>query len=196
MVVLNFRFIDLESDNLCRYDFVDVYNGHANGQRIGRFCGTFRPGSLVASGNKMMVQMISDANTAGSGFMATFSAAAPDGKGTRFHTGAVTTVMAGLGDSLPAVCRAPFLALYVSSYKAQWQFSKSQGTPTSHQGPFSEVSPFQKAHMYSCKKSNIKFMGLNEKLDSTSSSAKASLMVSFSPCLFTFVYFYDNSLQT
>ncbi|KAB1283308.1 Procollagen C-endopeptidase enhancer 2, partial [Camelus dromedarius] len=47
VVVLNFRFIDLESDNLCRYDFVDVYNGHANGQRIGRFCGTFRPGALV-----------------------------------------------------------------------------------------------------------------------------------------------------
>ncbi|KAK7812210.1 hypothetical protein U0070_010969 [Myodes glareolus] len=87
VVVLNFRFIDLESDNLCRYDFVDVYNGHANGQRIGRFCGTFRPGSLVASGNKMMVQMISDANTAGSGFMATFSAAAPDGKGDRYCGG-------------------------------------------------------------------------------------------------------------
>ncbi|OWK05618.1 PCOLCE2, partial [Cervus elaphus hippelaphus] len=70
VVVLNFRFIDLESDNLCRYDFVDVYNGHANGQRIGRFCGTFRPGALVSSSNKMMVQMISDANTAGNGFMA------------------------------------------------------------------------------------------------------------------------------
>lgn len=87
VVVLNFRFIDLENDNLCRYDFVDVYNGHANGQRIGRFCGTFRPGSLVASGNKMTVQMISDANTAGSGFMATYSAAAPDGKGDRYCGG-------------------------------------------------------------------------------------------------------------
>ncbi|MBW01185.1 Procollagen C-endopeptidase enhancer 2, partial [Eschrichtius robustus] len=78
VVVLNFRFIDLESDNLCRYDFVDVYNGHSNGQRIGRFCGTFRPGALVSSGNKMMVQMISDANTAGNGFMAMFSAAEPN----------------------------------------------------------------------------------------------------------------------
>ena len=81
VVVLNFRFIDLESDNLCRYDFVDVYNGHANGQRIGRFCGTFRPGALVSSGNKMMVQMISDANTAGNGFMAMFSAAEPNERG-------------------------------------------------------------------------------------------------------------------
>uniref|UniRef100_G3STZ4 Procollagen C-endopeptidase enhancer 2 n=1 Tax=Loxodonta africana TaxID=9785 RepID=G3STZ4_LOXAF len=87
VVVLNFRFIDLESDNLCRYDFVDVYNGHANGQRIGRFCGTFRPGALVSSSNKMMVQMISDANTAGNGFMAMFSAAEPNERGDRYCGG-------------------------------------------------------------------------------------------------------------
>uniref|UniRef100_A0A8C0KBM5 Procollagen C-endopeptidase enhancer 2 n=1 Tax=Canis lupus dingo TaxID=286419 RepID=A0A8C0KBM5_CANLU len=87
VVVLNFRFIDLESDNLCRYDFVDVYNGHTNGQRIGRFCGTFRPGALVSSGNKMMVQMISDANTAGNGFMAMFSAAEPNERGDQYCGG-------------------------------------------------------------------------------------------------------------
>uniref|UniRef100_A0AC11B4H9 Procollagen C-endopeptidase enhancer 2 n=1 Tax=Ovis aries TaxID=9940 RepID=A0AC11B4H9_SHEEP len=87
VVVLNFRFIDLESDNLCRYDFVDVYNGHANGQRIGRFCGTFRPGALVSSSNKMMVQMISDANTAGNGFMAMFSAAEPNERGDQYCGG-------------------------------------------------------------------------------------------------------------
>ncbi|KAG8511422.1 Procollagen C-endopeptidase enhancer 2 [Galemys pyrenaicus] len=87
VVVLNFRFIDLESDNLCRYDFVDVYNGHSNSQRIGRFCGTFRPGALVSSGNKMMVQMISDANTAGNGFMAMFSAAEPNERGDQYCGG-------------------------------------------------------------------------------------------------------------
>ncbi|XP_038602618.1 procollagen C-endopeptidase enhancer 2 [Tachyglossus aculeatus] len=87
VVVLSFRFIDLESDNLCRYDFVDVYSGHANGQRIGRFCGTFRPGALVSSTNKMLVQMISDANTAGNGFMAVFSAAEPDRRGDQYCGG-------------------------------------------------------------------------------------------------------------
>ncbi|CAB1340874.1 unnamed protein product [Coregonus sp. 'balchen'] len=65
VVVLSFRFIDLESDNLCRYDYVDVYSGHVSGQRLGRFCGTFRPGALVSTGNKMLIQMVSDANTAG-----------------------------------------------------------------------------------------------------------------------------------
>ncbi|KAM9604905.1 procollagen C-endopeptidase enhancer 2 [Trichechus inunguis] len=91
VAVLNFQSIDLESDNLCRYDFVDVYSGHANGQRIGRFCGTFRPGALVSSSNKMMVQMISDANTAGNGFMAAFSASEPNEKGDRYCGGRLET---------------------------------------------------------------------------------------------------------
>lgn len=81
VVVLSFRFIDLESDNLCRYDYVDVYSGHFNGQRLGRFCGTFKPGALVSTGNKMLLQMVSDANTAGSGFLAVFSAAHPHERG-------------------------------------------------------------------------------------------------------------------
>lgn len=83
VVVLSFRFIDLESDNLCRYDYVDVYSGHVNGQRLGRFCGTFKPGALVSTGNKMLLQMLSDANTAGSGFLAVFSAAHPHERGRK-----------------------------------------------------------------------------------------------------------------
>ncbi len=81
MAVLSFRSIDLESDNLCRYDYVDVYSGHVSGQRLGRFCGTFKPGALVSTGNKMLMQMVSDANTAGSGFLAVFSAAHPHERG-------------------------------------------------------------------------------------------------------------------
>ncbi|XP_009467651.1 PREDICTED: procollagen C-endopeptidase enhancer 2 [Nipponia nippon] len=87
VVVLSFRYLDLESDNLCRYDFVDIYNGHANGQRIGRFCGTVKPGALVSNSNKMLVQMTSDANTAGSGFIAKFSAAEPHERGDQYCGG-------------------------------------------------------------------------------------------------------------
>ncbi|XP_041924625.1 procollagen C-endopeptidase enhancer 2b [Alosa pseudoharengus] len=87
VVVFSFRFIDLENDNLCRYDYVDVYSGHANGQRLGRFCGTFRPGALVSTGNKMLVQMVSDANTAGSGFLAVYSAAHPHERGDQYCGG-------------------------------------------------------------------------------------------------------------
>ncbi|XP_066564974.1 procollagen C-endopeptidase enhancer 2b [Amia ocellicauda] len=87
VAVLRFRFIDLESDSLCRYDFVDVYSGQANGQRLGRFCGTFRPGALISSSNKMLVQMVSDANTAGNGFIATYSAAQPNERGEQYCGG-------------------------------------------------------------------------------------------------------------
>lgn len=87
VVVLSFRSIDLESDNLCRYDYVDVYTGHVNGQRLGRFCGTFKPGALVSTGNKMLLQMVSDANTAGSGFLAVFSSAHPHERGDQYCGG-------------------------------------------------------------------------------------------------------------
>uniref|UniRef100_A0A3P8XAH9 Procollagen C-endopeptidase enhancer 2b n=1 Tax=Esox lucius TaxID=8010 RepID=A0A3P8XAH9_ESOLU len=87
VVVLSFRFIDMESDNLCRYDYVDVYSSHVNGQRLGRFCGTFRPGALVSTGNKMLIQMVSDANTAGSGFLAVYSTAQPHERGDQYCGG-------------------------------------------------------------------------------------------------------------
>ncbi|XP_043926958.1 procollagen C-endopeptidase enhancer 2 [Protopterus annectens] len=87
VVVLLFRVLDLESDTLCRYDYVDVYSGHTNGQRLGRFCGTFRPGALISNTNKMLVQMVSDANTAGNGFIASFSAADSNNRGDQYCGG-------------------------------------------------------------------------------------------------------------
>uniref|UniRef100_A0A4W3HD72 Procollagen C-endopeptidase enhancer 2b n=1 Tax=Callorhinchus milii TaxID=7868 RepID=A0A4W3HD72_CALMI len=87
IVALSFRYIDLESDTLCRYDYVDVYNGIANGQRLGRFCGTTKPGTIVSTGNKMMVQMVSDANTAGNGFVAMYTASRPNQRNDQFCGG-------------------------------------------------------------------------------------------------------------
>ncbi|XP_055058800.2 procollagen C-endopeptidase enhancer 2 [Misgurnus anguillicaudatus] len=87
VVSLLFRVLDLESDTLCRYDYVDIYDGHINGQRLGRFCGTARPGALVTNGNKMQVVMVSDANTAGSGFVAVYSAIRPNERGDRYCGG-------------------------------------------------------------------------------------------------------------
>ncbi|KAA0718936.1 Procollagen C-endopeptidase enhancer 2 [Triplophysa tibetana] len=87
VVSLLFRALDLESDHLCRYDYVDIYDGHVNGQRLGRFCGTARPARLVTNGNKMQVVMVSDANTAGSGFLAAFSAIHQNERGDRYCGG-------------------------------------------------------------------------------------------------------------
>ncbi|XP_056140796.1 procollagen C-endopeptidase enhancer a [Lampris incognitus] len=78
VVMLSFRIFDLEADSICRYDYLDVYNGHSNlVQKLGRFCGTFRPGSLISTTNAMMLEMGSDAETQGRGFVAYFSGVKP-----------------------------------------------------------------------------------------------------------------------
>ncbi|KAB5579786.1 hypothetical protein PHYPO_G00198980 [Pangasianodon hypophthalmus] len=87
VVSLTFRSLDLESDGLCRYDYVDVYDGFVNSQRLGRFCGTARPGALISNHNRMQVVMVSDANTAGSGFLAGYAAVRPNARGERYCGG-------------------------------------------------------------------------------------------------------------
>lgn len=78
MVTLSFRIFDFEADPQCRYDFLDVYNGHSNmAQKLGRFCGTFRPGTLISTSNTMMLNMESDSETGGRGFLAHFTATKP-----------------------------------------------------------------------------------------------------------------------
>lgn len=83
VVTLSFRIFDIEADSQCRYDYLDVYNGQSNlVQKLGRFCGTFRPGSLISTTNTMMLEMVSDEGTQGRGFVAYFSGTKPyiDGK--------------------------------------------------------------------------------------------------------------------
>lgn len=78
MVMLSFRIFDMEADSQCRYDYLDIYNGHSNlVQKLGRFCGTFRPGALISTTNTMMLEMVSDTETQGQGFVAYFSGAKP-----------------------------------------------------------------------------------------------------------------------
>ncbi|XP_067113655.1 procollagen C-endopeptidase enhancer a [Osmerus mordax] len=78
VVMLSFRIFDLEADPLCRYDYLDVYNGHSNMvQKLGRFCGTFRPGSLISTTNTMMLEMGSDEGNGGRGFLTYFNGVRP-----------------------------------------------------------------------------------------------------------------------
>uniref|UniRef100_A0A8C3B4C8 Procollagen C-endopeptidase enhancer a n=1 Tax=Cyclopterus lumpus TaxID=8103 RepID=A0A8C3B4C8_CYCLU len=78
VVMLSFRIFDLEADSQCRYDYLDVYNGHSNlVQKLGRFCGTFRPGALISTTNTIMLEMVSDTETQGRGFVAYFNGAKP-----------------------------------------------------------------------------------------------------------------------
>ncbi|XP_019714389.1 procollagen C-endopeptidase enhancer a [Hippocampus comes] len=91
VVMLSFRIFDLEADSQCRYDYLDVYNGKSNTvQKLGRFCGTFRPGALISTTNTMMLDMVTDEETHGRGFVAYFSGATPYAEDEQFCGGKTT----------------------------------------------------------------------------------------------------------
>ncbi|KAM8899513.1 procollagen C-endopeptidase enhancer b isoform 1-T2 [Spinachia spinachia] len=91
VVMLSFRLFDIEADPTCRYDYLDVYNGHTRlVQKLGRFCGTFRPGAIIATSNTMMLEMVSDGATGGRGFIAAFSAGKPHVEEHQFCGGRLT----------------------------------------------------------------------------------------------------------
>ncbi|XP_077448933.1 procollagen C-endopeptidase enhancer a isoform X2 [Stigmatopora argus] len=88
VVMLSFRIFDLEADSQCRYDYLDVYNGNSNAvQKLGRFCGTFRPGTLISTTNTMMLEMATDEETNARGFVAYFSGATPYAEDQQFCGG-------------------------------------------------------------------------------------------------------------
>ncbi|XP_053574332.1 procollagen C-endopeptidase enhancer 1 [Bombina bombina] len=75
VVMLTFRVLDMESDPSCRYDYLSIYNGHSRtAQQLARVCGTFRPGALMSTGSQMMLEMVTDEETGGRGFLAWYSA--------------------------------------------------------------------------------------------------------------------------
>ncbi|XP_003450532.1 procollagen C-endopeptidase enhancer a [Oreochromis niloticus] len=91
VVTLSFRIFDLEADSQCRYDYLDVYNGHSNlVQKLGRFCGTFRPGALISTTNMMMLEMVTDDETQSRGFLAYFTAVKPYVSDQQFCGGRIT----------------------------------------------------------------------------------------------------------
>ncbi|KAF3697892.1 Procollagen C-endopeptidase enhancer 1 Procollagen COOH-terminal proteinase enhancer 1 [Channa argus] len=97
VVMLSFRLFDMEPDPTCRYDYLDVYNGHSRlVQKLGRFCGTFRPGALISTSNTMMLEMVSDEATGGRGFLASFSAGKPHVEENQFCGGRLTKAQGSL----------------------------------------------------------------------------------------------------
>ncbi|XP_037543399.1 procollagen C-endopeptidase enhancer a [Nematolebias whitei] len=91
VVTLSFRIFDLEADSQCRYDYLDVYNGHSDStQKLGRFCGTFRPGTLISTTNTMMLEMVTDSETQSRGFVAFFSGTKPYANDDQFCGGKMT----------------------------------------------------------------------------------------------------------
>ncbi|XP_045318212.1 procollagen C-endopeptidase enhancer 1 isoform X1 [Leopardus geoffroyi] len=87
-VSLSFRVFDFELHPACRYDALEVFAGSGtSGQRLGRFCGTFRPAPLVAPGNQVTLRMTADEGTGGRGFLLWYSGRATSGTEHQFCGG-------------------------------------------------------------------------------------------------------------
>uniref|UniRef100_A0A8C5LAI1 Procollagen C-endopeptidase enhancer protein n=1 Tax=Jaculus jaculus TaxID=51337 RepID=A0A8C5LAI1_JACJA len=87
-VSLSFRVFDLELHPSCRYDALEVFAGSGtSGQRLGRFCGTFRPAPVVAPGNQVTLRMTADEGTGGRGFLLWYSGRATSGTEHQFCGG-------------------------------------------------------------------------------------------------------------
>ncbi|NXI70861.1 BMP1 protein, partial [Anseranas semipalmata] len=73
-VKLTFTELDIEAQQECTYDHLEIYNGKdAKAPVLGRFCGAKEPEPIISSGNKMFLKFVSDNSVQKKGFEATHS---------------------------------------------------------------------------------------------------------------------------
>lgn len=102
----------MEADPSCRYDYLNIYNGHSeSSQRLARVCGTFRPGTIMSTGPQMMLEMGSDEETGGRGFIAWYSAGAPALNGETVTPGVAILHLFLLGNTRILHILSPFITL-------------------------------------------------------------------------------------
>ena len=72
------RIFDIERTRNCLYDKVEVFNGLTTSSvRLGTFCGSFRPGDIISTTNKMLLKLQSDDSKQAFGFVAIFNSISP-----------------------------------------------------------------------------------------------------------------------
>lgn len=72
-VELTLNVVDVETDAMCEYDYIAVYNGRsANEMELSKICHQKKPTVISSSGNNMFVQFASDISNQGKGFYATY----------------------------------------------------------------------------------------------------------------------------
>ncbi|XP_062249091.1 inactive serine protease PAMR1-like [Platichthys flesus] len=79
-IELRFSLLSLESDHTCRYDYVEVRDGHdLSSPVIGRFCGDRLPPPIKSSGNLLHILFTSDGYNNFDGFVLTFQESSAPG---------------------------------------------------------------------------------------------------------------------
>ncbi|MGH0131801.1 UNVERIFIED_CONTAM: hypothetical protein FKN15_059903 [Acipenser sinensis] len=72
-ISLQFEIFELEGNDVCKYDFVEVHSGLSSDSRLhGKFCGSEKPEVITSQFNNMRVEFKSDNTVSKKGFKAHF----------------------------------------------------------------------------------------------------------------------------
>ncbi|XP_038611222.1 tolloid-like protein 1 [Tachyglossus aculeatus] len=72
-ISMKFEFFDLEGNEVCKYDYVEVRSGLSSDSKLhGKFCGTEMPGVITSQSNNMRIEFKSDNTVSKKGFKAHF----------------------------------------------------------------------------------------------------------------------------
>lgn len=72
-VRLRFQSFDLEPEQDCAYDFVQILDGFESSPSLGKYCGNKLPPTLTSTGFRLLIRFQSDDSIAGKGFALAYS---------------------------------------------------------------------------------------------------------------------------
>ncbi|GIY55955.1 tolloid-like protein 1 [Caerostris extrusa] len=72
-VRIHFQSFDLEPEQDCAYDYVQVFDGFETSPSLGKFCGNKIPPDMTSSGFRLLIRFQSDDSISGKGFALVFS---------------------------------------------------------------------------------------------------------------------------
>lgn len=72
---LKFHFFDIEEEQSCEYDFLDIYDGEddSTGEMYGRFCGAHIPRQIISKRASLLLRFRTDASITRKGFVIFYS---------------------------------------------------------------------------------------------------------------------------
>ncbi|XP_036131390.1 cubilin [Molossus molossus] len=71
-LTIHFEDFNLQNSSGCEKDFVEIWENHASGNLLGRYCGNIIPDSIDTSSNVALVRFVTDGSLTASGFSLRF----------------------------------------------------------------------------------------------------------------------------
>lgn len=73
-ITLNWQNIDIEAQDTCNYDYVQLRNGNSStSPLVGKYCGKAPPATFTSTGNSLYIKFVSDTSSTGNGFRLSYT---------------------------------------------------------------------------------------------------------------------------